>query len=104
MDDSLLHLEIENLRELLRLKNLNKQLLDANYTLLTKLIEKHEKDGSPIEANIQTLLADVKRVLFEINPINRQLTGKNTNHEDNSTRYTVLLAYRHLFFLLTFGT
>lgn len=68
MNDSILELEVENLRELLRLKNINKELLDSNHNLLTRLIHEYEKKGLVLEPEIEALVLRVKQVIREINP------------------------------------
>jgi hypothetical protein len=59
MDDSILSLEVENLRELLRLKSLNDRLLDANQNLLSRLV----KSGLPLDPETESLILEVRKTL-----------------------------------------
>lgn len=63
MDDSLLSLEVENLRELLRLKGLNDRLLDANHNLLLRLIGANQKRGLPLDPEMLALVSEVSKTL-----------------------------------------
>lgn len=64
VDDSLLELEVQNLKELLRINSLNEKLLDANHNLMLRIIQKYR---IPIDAETLALLSETKRVLHEIN-------------------------------------
>lgn len=66
MDDSLLKLEVENLRELLRLKDLNNELLEVNYNFMNRLIQEYRKERKTIPVEIEAMLGKIKQILQEI--------------------------------------
>lgn len=72
-----MELELENVRELYRLNNLNKELLDANYNLLLRLFQNYRQYGILIDKpEIESLLLTVRRILHEIH--NNQTQKLNT--------------------------
>ncbi len=85
MDDSILKLELENLRELLRLKNFNNELLDANHNLLTRLVQLSESVKLPIDIETQGLLASVRHILDQIRNDQPTLNTDKNNREVNRT-------------------
>jgi len=85
MNDSILELEVENLRELLRLKNINKELLDANHNLMIRLISECAKNGLFVEPEIEALLTRVRQIIEGISTSNRDLTGEKNYRRPNSS-------------------
>lgn len=83
MNEDLLRLEVENLSELFRLKDINKKLLDANYNLLTRLVHECEIHKVPIQPEIEALFVQVRQILNEFDN-NRDLTGEKNNRRPNS--------------------
>jgi predicted nucleic acid-binding Zn ribbon protein len=85
MNDSILELEVENLRELLRLKNINKELLDANHNLLTRLVQECDKNGVILAPEIEALVLRVKQIIREINPNQPKIYKENIHRRFDST-------------------
>ena len=89
-----------NVKQLAELQDLNLELLDANRNLMAYLIQVYKKNGITHSetANADVLLSQVSKVLQKLDkPTNRQLTGRNTNREDNRTCFKVLYSCRREF-------
>jgi len=87
MNDSLLSLEVENLRELLRLKALNDRLLDANHNLLVRLVNLSGKSGISLDAETLALVSEVRSVLRQIgHPSDESLREKTRREGDSTSR------------------
>jgi len=86
MDDSLLKLEVENLRELLRLKDLNNDLLESNFFLMNRMIQEYRKEGRAPPVEFEALLGRVRQILREIQSksrlSNRQVTQRRTTEDE----------------------
>jgi hypothetical protein len=75
----LLELELVNLRELYRLNDLNKDLLDANRNLLTRLCQIYKRHNIPIQGiEIDQLLGRIREILDE-----KQTPKLNTKKNDD---------------------
>ena len=93
MEDNLLKLEIDNLKELLRLKGLNDELLEANYLLLDRLVKIHQIEGRVMEPEITAMLGRIKQILRDMKtePIHRIFSHQpkgnteNINSQGNNT-------------------
>ena len=99
MDDSLLKLEVDNLRELLRLKDLNNDLYEMNTALLSKLVKLLERYHDNLDPETIALLGRANQILRDIHtePVNRIFTGEGTNRRLDRTlkqySYKVLVPY-----------
>ena len=79
MDDSLLKLEVENLKELLRLKDLNNDLYEINTALLDKLIKLFEKYNDTLDVETVSLFGRANQILRDIHtdPSTENLRKRN---------------------------
>ncbi|NIP61415.1 MAG: hypothetical protein GWN01_00460 [Nitrosopumilaceae archaeon] len=79
-DDSLLKLEVQNLKELLRLKDLNNELLEIHYSLLERLVKLYKKEGRIIEPEIEALLERTRHIFERYSRTYHQPTGNRSNY------------------------
>lgn len=68
-----------NMLEVTNLVKLNHELLDANYNLFTRLVQIYKKNGVSLDAETETLLLNVRRVLQEINAQTPKLNAEKIN-------------------------
>jgi hypothetical protein len=78
-----------NRSQVVKLQELNLELLDANRNLMSYLIQTYKKTGIAIPEYIHadSLLSQVSNVLQKINgnPSNQNLTGEKNNRRPNSS-------------------
>ena len=87
MNDSLLKLEIDNLKELMRLKYLNIDLYEINTALLSRLAKLLDKHHDNLDSETIALLGRADQILRDIGtePVNRIFTGKQNNRKFDRT-------------------
>src|SRR5579872_7454580 len=83
---------MDQLTFFLRTKKLQDELLDVNGMILTWIFHYCEKNNIPIynDDNVYYLIQKARKLMTEINPTNRHLTGRNNNREANRTCVKVL--------------